>query len=47
MPVAMAMGFRSLPSFVVVLMMFVMDMQVLVIECVMQVFDLAGVVGRP
>ncbi len=43
----MAMRLLSLPALVCVPMMLVMDMQVLVLKRLVQVFDLAGVVNRP
>ena len=43
----MAMRLLSLPAFMCVLMVFVMDMQVLVLKRLVQVFHLAGVVSRP
>ncbi len=46
-PVWMAMRFLSLPALVFVLMMLVVDMQVLVLQRLVQVFDLDRVVGRP
>ena len=45
--VGMAMRLRSFPAFMGMLMVLVMDMQVLVVERLVQVFDLAGITGRP
>lgn len=46
-PVWMGMRFRSLPPFMLVLMVFVMHMQVVVLERVVCVFEFVGVLRGP
>lgn len=47
MPVRMTVGFRWFPSFVVMLMMLVVHMQMLMVEHAVRMLHLAGVVARP
>ena len=46
-PVRMAMRFRSLPTLVFMSMVVVVNMQVLVLQCLVQMLQLARLVARP